>query len=132
MAVILIVEDEVFIREFARLIVDGLGHSTLLASDLDGAFLLLRSPEPIDVLFTDIRLKTATLGGYELAREAVKLRPRLRVLYASGNPETDQTKALFVEGARFVQKPYSEEQLKRAIAELRAAPEASTRATQSP
>ena len=74
------------------------------------------------MLFTDIRLKTAKLGGYELASEGVRMRPRLRVLYASGDPETDQTRALSVEGAGFVQKPYSQEQLKEAIESLPAAP----------
>lgn len=132
MASILIVEDEVFVREFARMVVGDLGHSTLLAGDMDQALVVLRSQEPIDVLFTDIRLRTATHGGYELAREGVKTRPRLRVLYASGDPETEHAKALSVEGARFVQKPYAEPQLKRALEELLAAPDALARLTPSP
>ena len=132
MATILIVEDEVFIRDVAQLIIEGLGHETLLASDTDEALLVVRSPQSIDALFTDIRLKTATLGGYELAQHARKLRPQLRVLYASGNFTTDKTKALFVQGARFVQKPYSEQQLESAITDLLAAPDALTRATPSP
>lgn len=132
MATILIVEDEIFIREVAQLIIEGLGHNTLLASDTDEALLILRYPQPIDALFTDIRLKTAVLGGYEIAQQARKLRPQLRVLYASGNSTTDKTRALFVNGAHFVQKPYSEQQLECAINDLLAAPDALTRATPSP
>ncbi len=131
MPVILIVEDEVFIRDVAELTIEDLGHKTLSASDIDEALLLLRSPQPIDALFTDIRLKTAVLGGYDLARQAINLRPQLRVLYASGNSTTDKTKALFVEGARFLQKPYSQQELESAIEELLAAPDALTRATPS-
>lgn len=123
MAVILIVEDEVFIRDLAELIVEEVGHTSLSASDMDEALALLRSPQRIDALFTDIRLKTAVLGGYELAQLAIKLRPQLRVLYASGNSTTDKTKALFVRGARFLQKPYSPEELKGAIEDLLAAPD---------
>jgi len=118
MAVVLIVEDEVFIREFVELIIEEIGQTSLSASDMDEALAHLRSPQRIDALFTDIRLKTALLGGFELAQIGIKLRPRLRVLYASGNVVTDQTKGLFVRGARFLQKPYSPEKLKRAIKDL--------------
>lgn len=131
MANILIVEDEVFVREFARMVVEDAGHFVSLAGDLEHALASLRSPALIDVLFTDIRLKTAALGGYELAREGVRARPRLRVLYASGDPETAQAKALSVGGAGFVQKPYSQEQLKEAIQSLLVAPDELTRSTPS-
>src|SRR5450631_2085244 len=81
MAVILIVEDDIFIRDFAEMMIQDWGHRTLLASDVDEALSLLRSPQQIDALFTDIYLKKAVLGGYDLADEAIKLRPELRVLY---------------------------------------------------
>jgi CheY-like chemotaxis protein len=111
MAVILIVEDDAFIRELAELMVQDLGHQTLLASDVDEALSLLRSPKHIDALFTDIHLKTEILGGYGLAHQAIKLRPNLRVLYTTSNFITDKMKALFVESAHCLRKPYSEVQL---------------------
>ena len=85
MAVILIVEDDVFIREIAEMMIQDWGHDTLSASDVDEALSLLRSPQQIDALFTDIYLKTAVLGGCDLARQAIELRPELRVLYTTGN-----------------------------------------------
>src|SRR5664279_4444170 len=72
MAVILIVEDDAFIRELAEITIKGWGHRTLLASDVDEALSLLRSPKHIDALFTDIYLKTAILGGYALAHQAAR------------------------------------------------------------
>ena len=121
MAVILIVEDDVFIRQIAELMIKDWGHDTILASDVDEALSLLRSPQRIDALFTDIYLKTAVLGGYELARQAIQLRPTLRVLYTTGNSVTDKMKALFVEGAQFLLKPYSQHQLQNSFEELLAA-----------
>ena len=115
MAIILIVEDDVFIRVVAELMVKDFGHNTLPAGDVDEALLVLRSPQHIDALFTDIRLKTAVLGGYELAHQAIKLRPKLRVLYTTGNSITDKTAALFVEGAHFLEKPYTQQQLQNAV-----------------
>ena len=121
MAVILIVEDDVFIREIAKLMIEDWGHNTLSASDVDEALSLLRSPQHIDALFTDIYLKKAVLGGYELAHQAIELRPKLRVLYASGNSVTDKTQSLFVEGALFIRKPYTEAELQDCFSTLLAA-----------
>jgi CheY-like chemotaxis protein len=72
MAVILIVEDDGFIRDEAEFIIQDLGHLTLTAGDVDEALALLRAPQQIDALFTDIYLKKAALGGYEIAHHAIK------------------------------------------------------------
>jgi CheY-like chemotaxis protein len=111
MAVILIVEDEMFIRELAVMMFQDWGHHALSASDVDEALLILRSAQRIDALFTDIYLKTAVLGGYELAHKAIELRPQLRVLYTTGNFITEKMKELFVKGAHVLPKPYTEQQL---------------------
>lgn len=121
MAVILIVEDDVFIREIAEMMIQGWGHQTLTASDVDEALSILRSPQPIEVMFTDIYLKTAIVGGCELAHQAIALRPNLRVLYTTGNSMTEQMKALLVEGTHFLRKPYTEHQLQNSIIDLLAA-----------
>jgi CheY-like chemotaxis protein len=121
MAVILIVEDDAFIRYDAEMMIRDWGHDTLPASDVDEALSLLRSPQHIDALFTDIYLKKAVLGGCELAHQAIKLWPKLRVLYTTGNSITDKMKALFVEGSHFLPKPYTQHQLQNAVEELLAA-----------
>jgi len=115
MAVILIVEDDVFIREVAEMMIQGWGHQTLAASDVEEALAILRSPQHIDALFTDIYLKTAVLGGCEVAIQALALRPELRVLYTTGNTITDKMKALLVEGTHFLSKPYTETQLEKSV-----------------
>ncbi|MGD0143543.1 MAG: response regulator [Rhizomicrobium sp.] len=121
MAVILIVEDDVFIRQTAELMIQDWGHETVSATDVDEALVILRSPQRIDALFTDIYLKAAVLGGCDLAREAVALRPQLRVLYTTGNFVTEKMKALFVHGACFLCKPYAEDQLRDSVEGLLAA-----------
>jgi CheY-like chemotaxis protein len=121
MAVILIVEDEVFIREMAEMMIQDSGHHTLSAGDVDEALSFLRSAQHIDALFTDIYLKNLVLGGCDLARQAIKLRPKLRVLYTTGNFVTDKMKALFVEGTQFLRKPYTQHQLQDCFAALLAA-----------
>ena len=120
-AVILIVEDDVFIREVAEMMIQDWGHQTLAASDVDEALVLLRSPQQIDVLFTDIYLKALVHGGCDLAHQAIALRPNLRVLYTTGNSLTDKMKALLVEGTHFLRKPYTQHQLQNSVKELLAA-----------
>jgi len=110
-AVILIVEDDVFIREIAEMMIQDWGHQTLAASDVDEALIFLRSPQNIDALFTDIYLRALVHGGCDLAHQAIALRPELRVLYTTGNVPTTQMKALFVDGQHFLPKPYTSDQL---------------------
>jgi CheY-like chemotaxis protein len=121
MATILIVDDEIFIRGVTEMMVQDLGHQTLVASDPIEALVHLQSAEPIDGLFTDIRLKSNVLGGFELAQQAVALRPKLRVLYTTGSSLTDKMRALFIDGAHFMQKPYTPVQLNDSMEELLAA-----------
>lgn len=121
MAVILLVEDEIFIRESAEWVLEGFGHSILSASDVDGAIIHLDSSQHIDALFVDIRLNTVILGGYDIANQAVKSRPNLRVLYTSGTLFNAEMEAFFVKGAHFLQKPYRESQLQNSFDGLLAA-----------
>ena len=118
MAVILIVEDDAFIRECAALMIEDWGHKTYSAADVDEALVVLSAPQHIDALFTDIRLKAAVHGGYDVARRAVVLRPGLRVLYTTGDLVNDAIRTLFVQGAHFLPKPYTEARLQRSVGEL--------------
>ena len=123
MTAVLIVEDDIFINMEAVFIIEELGHATLYAHDVDQALTILQSEAQIDVLFTDIRLKDRRLGGYELAKVAVVLRPGLCVLYTTGDKLADPSTGLVLDCAQFLQKPYGEIQLEAAlVATLLAAP----------
>jgi CheY-like chemotaxis protein len=111
MAAILIVEDDLLICELAELIIQDWGHHTYSANDIEGALPIIRSGVPIDLLFTDIRLKSAIFGGCDLAHQAIAFRPLLRVLYTTGSAITNELTVRFVEGAQWLRKPYFEPQL---------------------
>lgn len=111
MAVILVVEDDVFIREMAESMIQDWGHEILSACDVTEALAHLRSGSCIDALFTDIYLKAEIHGGCDVAREAILLRPGIRVLYTTANRVTDKLRALFAVGTHFLPKPYTEDQL---------------------
>jgi DNA-binding NtrC family response regulator len=111
MALVLIVEDEIFIRQSAEWTMEDLGHNSLVACDLAEAIVHLSASVPIDALFVDMRLGALPFGGYDVANQAIALQPDLRVLYTSGTPLTADMAEQFVPGGQFIQKPYSPGQL---------------------
>jgi two-component SAPR family response regulator len=80
--------------------------------------LLADEERTVDLLFTDIGLFDQRHGGVEFAREAVGLRPGLRVLYTAGQGVTDGMRALFVDNSAFLAKPYTPDALVRAVRDL--------------
>ena len=118
MTVILIVEDDSFIRELSEMTIQDWGYQTLGASDIDEALALLCSDQQIDALFTDINLKAMVVGGCKLARQAIKIRPKLRVLYTTGNNITDKMRALFIDGTHCLVKPYTPDQLHSSLEDM--------------
>lgn len=110
---VLVVEDEPTVRVLAISIIEDLGCETLSAANAREALALIEQDQPIDVLFTDINLPDGpdAIDGLELARRAVAFRPRLRVIYTTGGGQTDGMVVLFVDDAKFLAKPYTNEQL---------------------
>ncbi|WP_420888284.1 response regulator [Bradyrhizobium brasilense] len=76
---------------------------------------MLDSGAPIDLLFTDVIMPGA-MNGRDLATEARKRRPGLRVLFTSGYTDDaiDQDGKL-VQGILFLAKPYSRAELARML-----------------
>ena len=118
MAVILVVEDEMFIREAAGWMIEDLGHSPLLAADLASALELMSTHGHIDGLFVDLRLRDLIDGGFDVANQATRIQPGLPVLYTSGRALTGEMSGLMVEGGQFLQKPYSAAQLELSVAKM--------------
>ena len=75
MALIVIVEDEEQVRVLTESYLQEQGHRTLTASTKDEALAVLGVADGVDILFTDIGLKDEVIGGLELAKQAVALRP---------------------------------------------------------
>jgi len=82
---ILVVEDDPEVLDVTVEILRGFGWEVLTAPDGPSALSILRRDADIDVLFSDIVMPRG-MNGLELAREARRLRPQLRVLLASGYP----------------------------------------------
>ena len=73
---------------------------------------VLQKEPRVDILFTDLDLKGDVHAGINLADEAIKLLPQLRVLYMTGRAITDGMKARFIAGSAVLEKPYTVDQLR--------------------
>src|SRR6266700_6431179 len=83
---ILIVEDDALVREYVVTQVSRFGFHTLAASNAAEALAIINGPERIDLLFTDVIIPGG-MNGRQVATEALKLRPGLKILYTSGYTE---------------------------------------------
>jgi PAS domain S-box-containing protein len=112
---ILLVEDEAPVMAVARAFLSDLGYHVLEASNGFEAMGILGSNETIDLLFTDVVLPDG-MNGAEVARAAEKLRPGLKVLYASGyTQEALVHQGRLDPGVTLLPKPYRKRDLADAI-----------------
>jgi two-component system, response regulator PdtaR len=116
MAVIVIVEDEAQVRVLSESYLKEQGHQLHSAATPAEALAVLSDMDTVDILFTDIDLQGDLQAGLNLAQKAIECLPELGVLYTSAHAITDGTKALFVEGAGFLPKPYTIDQLQAILA----------------
>ena len=80
---ILIVDDDDLVRPSTVSLVESLGYRVLSASNGPDALQILRQDTRIDLLFTDLFMPGG-MHGPQLVAEARRLRPELKVLFASG------------------------------------------------
>jgi len=111
---VLLVEDELLVREVASEDLGEAGFDVTAASDGDEALAILREDTAFDLLFTDIRMPSS-VDGWDLAREAKQMIPGLRVIYATGLGEAGDE---LTEGECYVRKPYNMKDLQQALSAL--------------
>ncbi|HEX3710184.1 MAG TPA: ATP-binding protein [Pseudolabrys sp.] len=80
---ILVVEDDEALRLYTVEILSDLGYSVLAARDGATALEILARGHEVDLLFTDI-VMPGGMNGRQLAEEAVRQRPTLKVLFTTG------------------------------------------------
>jgi CheY-like chemotaxis protein len=100
----LIVEDEADVLDIAVQIFESLGYDVISATNAREALDVLRQDVTIDVLFSDV-VMPGDRNGVELAHEAKRMRPGLKVLLASGYPMSALDKADLTD-ISFISKPY--------------------------
>jgi CheY-like chemotaxis protein len=109
--VILVVEDDPGVRQTTAGMLRQLGYQVFEAEDGPTALDVLGEHPEIDLLFTDV-IMPGGMKGPDLATEARKRRPDVRVLYTSGYTENGvEREGMLLEGASLVSKPFQHSEL---------------------
>lgn len=114
MSTVLLVEDELLVRELAGEDLAEAGFDVTSASDGEEALAVLGEGHHFDLLFTDIRMP-GMVDGWELALRAKSLIPGIKVIYATGLGEAADR---LTENERYVRKPYNLNDLRRVLTDL--------------
>lgn len=109
---VLVVEDVALIRVTTMDMAEQLGFATLEAADGREALALLRREPDITILLTDLGLPG--MSGRKLVEEALKLKPGLKVIIATGY-STDEDSVALARSVNYLVKPFDMKQLRAAL-----------------
>ena len=107
---ILLVDDNEHLTAITRRHLAALGYTVASASSGPSALTILGSDQPVDLLFTDVVMPEG-MSGHQLAATARRLRPGLRVLFATGYAGGMSEPG----GQHLLHKPYDRRDLARAV-----------------
>ncbi|HEV2556400.1 MAG TPA: PAS domain S-box protein [Bosea sp. (in: a-proteobacteria)] len=114
---ILVVEDDARVRRVAVARLEDMGYRVLQAETAAEALPMLAAHPQVALLFTDI-VMPGGMSGDELAHEARRQRPDLKIILTSGFAEPSVAVREFAAEASWLKKPYSAMELAVRIREL--------------
>ena len=112
---LLVVEDDRQVLAVTTEMLSGLGYEVTTACDAASALEVLKTGEPVDLLFSDV-IMPGGRNGLELAEIARELRPDLKVLLSSGY--VGQGVSLTESAFEVIDKPYERSALAAKLSEL--------------
>ncbi len=115
--VVLVVEDDMDVRELACAFLTNLGYKVYEAENGVKALELIKKQnltEKIDLLFSDMVMPE--MGGDQLAEEIKRLNPKIKILLTSGYTDSQLMKTgLWDKGFHFLHKPYTIQQMAKKV-----------------
>lgn len=115
--VVLIVEDEVLLRMNAADMIRDAGYEVVETSNADEAIEILKERTDIHIVFTDIQMP-GSMDGLKLAHFVRGRWPPVKIITTSGRLALNPGD--LPEGARFLPKPYSLQEIGGALSALMA------------
>ncbi len=114
---VLVVEDDPFVRSHVIASLDSLGYRVMIAGDGNEALGMLKAGARPALLFTDV-VMPGGMNGLQLAEEARRTAPALKVLFTSGYPqEALASRGQVDPDALILTKPYRKAELARRVRE---------------
>lgn len=116
---VLIADDQDFMRDSLNFLISSQGYKTILAADGKDALLKFRSamknPPSVELLITDLLMPG--LNGISLITEVIEINPFLPVIIMSGGMQDDEAvrRLLYAGSWELIHKPFSNNELLEAI-----------------
>lgn len=115
---ILIVEDDPFVRKIPVNILQNQGYQVFEATNAAEAIRSLKNEKFFNLLFTDIVLPGG-MSGVEIAEQARKLQPGIKIIYTTGYAEnTVLHKGTSEPGITVIKKPYPRDELLKKVQDI--------------
>jgi PAS domain S-box-containing protein len=116
---VLVVEDSPDVRALAATLLRGIGYQVREAGDGPSALAALENGAPIDVIFADI-VMPGGMTGVDLAREARRRRPGIKVLFTTGygREKVSEADVDAEPGTALINKPYRKADLARLMRQV--------------
>jgi signal transduction histidine kinase/CheY-like chemotaxis protein len=110
---VLVVEDVALIRMTTVDMVEQIGFSAVEAADASEALTILQNDDEIGILLTDLGLPG--MNGRQLVEEALRLKPGLKIIIASGYSTREDEGTGLPGGVQHLSKPFDMAQLRRVL-----------------
>jgi signal transduction histidine kinase/CheY-like chemotaxis protein len=110
---VLVVEDVALIRMTTMDMVEQMGFDAVEAADAAEALEILRTDDAIAILLTDLGLPG--MNGRQLVEEALRQKPHLKVIIASGYSTNEEEGAKLPGTVGYLTKPFDMQQLRRVL-----------------
>jgi signal transduction histidine kinase/ActR/RegA family two-component response regulator len=115
---ILVVDDDINVRDVSVAMLGALGYATVEAGDAEQALAILAQRSDIDLVFSDV-IMPGELNGLDLAREVRATYPTVAVVLASGYTAQLQGDKGSPSDVEVLRKPYSRTALATALTQAR-------------
>ncbi len=119
---VLLVEDEDMVRTVAERALTRAGYTVTTAADGDEGLELVEAGGEFDLVVSDVVMPV--MDGPTMAREIRKRLPAMPVLFMSGYAEEQLRKEIDIDGAHFLPKPFSVQQISDKVGAVLAAQDA--------
>jgi len=114
---VLVVEDNDDVRDITSDRLESLGYTVLKANNGPQAIKLLKSGEPVALVFSDI-VMPGGMTGYDVAKWVLSTKPKVKVVLTTGHSEAITTKHEIPRQVKVLGKPYGLGQLARTVREV--------------